>query len=163
MRQDGFWTWTFLYRGPYCRSWELSHLSLLFERFDGEAVGSDVHYSSQLEPVRWVGRPHRLPILHRTALRALENMTYVTVRGLTYNVFFIWRPSSHIKFARWNFDSIYMLETWWSLKKKYMGANCHKTKKHLSSKYSKQIFIIFLCKQAPQMTIKYPETLLLMS
>lgn len=52
-----------------------THLSLLFERLDGEAVCSDVHDGSQLEPVRRVGRPHRLPILHLATPRALENMT----------------------------------------------------------------------------------------
>ncbi len=30
------------------------------------AIRTDVHYHAQLEPFGWVGRPHRLPILHCT-------------------------------------------------------------------------------------------------
>lgn len=51
---------------------DVAHLSLLLERLDGQAVRADVHDGSQLEPFCWVGRPHRLPILHRSALTALE-------------------------------------------------------------------------------------------
>lgn len=90
---------------------ELAHLSLLFERFDGEAVGSDVHYGSQLEPVRWVGRPHRLPILHRTALRALENMTYITVRGgERTNVFSLFDMKVHTVVHEFNFTALVLLK-----------------------------------------------------
>lgn len=43
-----------------------SYLSSLIERFYGECIRTDVHYHAQLEPIGWVGRPHRLPILHCT-------------------------------------------------------------------------------------------------
>lgn len=42
------------------------HLSSLIDRIYGECVRTDVHYHAQLEPIGWVGRPHRLPILHCT-------------------------------------------------------------------------------------------------
>lgn len=43
------------------------HLPFLGERFDGQTIGTDVDDSAQLEPIRRVGRPHRLPIIHFTA------------------------------------------------------------------------------------------------
>lgn len=117
-----------------------AHLSLLFERFDGEAVSSDVHYRSQLEPVRWVGRPHRLPILHRTALRALENMTERTVREVfspacNVQCFFVWHKSSDG--CSWGvFYSICASENCWN-----------KYKMHDCVTQNSFIFVV-LCKQA---------------
>ncbi len=43
------------------------HLPFLVERFDGQTIGTDVDDSAQLEPIRRVGRPHRLSIIHFTA------------------------------------------------------------------------------------------------
>lgn len=81
----------------------VAHLSL-FQRFDGEAVGSDVHYSSQLEPVRWVWRPHRLPILHRAALRALENMTWQN-RAVRHTMFSLLDVKVHSVVRELNFTA----------------------------------------------------------
>lgn len=88
----------------------LAHLSLLLERFDSEAVSSDVHYGSQLEPVRWVGRPHRLPILHRTALKALENMTQGTVRGV-FSLLCVYAIQTLKSPKNYNFGGVFFYET----------------------------------------------------
>lgn len=68
--------------GKRQRSGSPTHLSLLFERLDGQAVRPDVHDGSQLEPFCWVGSPHRLPILHGSALTALKH-TVRRQRGRT--------------------------------------------------------------------------------
>lgn len=44
----------------------LTYLAPVTEWFNSECVSTDVYYHPQLEPISWMGCPHRLPIIHCT-------------------------------------------------------------------------------------------------
>lgn len=59
---------------------KLTHLAFVAEGFYCEAVGADVHNHAQLEPICWVRRPHRLPIIHCEAQRCTRSADH-SIKG----------------------------------------------------------------------------------